>query len=143
MRVQGESALRLLEGRAGHVAAERLVRGQWLRDEGDLVRVRVRVRVLVTLTLTLTRAMRKATSSLIGVSAVSSTTHRVSETCVKAVEGTIVWPGTKQQNDMRAAQEVSVSRELRQACVRARVQTDKTLLELGGGSTGRVGDKRI
>ena len=74
------------------------------------VRVRVRVRVLVTLTLTLTRAMRKATSSLIGVSAVSSTTHRVSETCVNAVDGTIVWPGTKQQNDMRAAQEVLVAR---------------------------------
>ena len=84
------------------MAAERLVRGQWLRDEGDLVRVRARVRVLVTLTLTLTLlvATRKATSSLIGVSAVSSTTHRVSETCVNAVDGTIVWPGTKQQNDM-------------------------------------------
>ena len=61
--------------------------------------------------------MRKATSSLIGVSAVSSTTHRVSETCVNAVDGTIVWPETKQQNDMRAAQEVLVSRE--QLCVRA------------------------
>ena len=42
----------------------------------------------------------KATNSLIGVSAVSSTTHRVSETCVKAVDGTSVWPGTKQQNDI-------------------------------------------
>ena len=62
--------------------------------------MRVRVRVLVTLTLTLTLATRKATSSLIGVSAVSSTTHRVSETCVNAVDGTIVWPGTKQQNDI-------------------------------------------
>ena len=107
------------------MAAERLVRGQWLRDEGDLVRVRVRVRVLVTLTLTLTLAMRKATSSLIGVSAVSSTTHRVSETCVNAVDGTIVWPGTKQQNDMRAAEEVWVrASRVKLPCVRARVQTE-------------------
>ena len=105
------------------MAAERLVRGQWLRDEGDLVRVRVRVRVLVTLTLTLTRAMRKATSSLIGVSAVSSTTHRVSETCVKAVEGTIIWPGTKQQNDMRAAQEVLVRASVKLQCALACRQT--------------------
>ena len=87
------------------------------------MRVRVRVRVLVTLTLTLTLAMRKATSSLIGVSAVSSTTHRVSETCVNAVDGTIVWPGTKQQNDMRAAQEVLVARAA--SSFRARSRADR------------------
>ena len=105
------------------MAAERLVRCQWLRDEGDLVsvRVRVRVRVLVTLTLTLTLAMRKATSSLIGVSAVSSTTHRVSETCVKAVDGTIVWPGTKQQNDMPHEERWCRASE-RRACARVRAK---------------------
>ena len=35
-----------------------------------------------------------------GVSDVSSTTHLVSETWVNAVDGIIVWPGTKQQKDI-------------------------------------------
>ena len=39
----------------------------------------------------------KAASSLIGVSAVSVTTHRLSETCENASELMIAPPGTKQQ----------------------------------------------
>ena len=66
---------------ARNLAAERLVRGQWSCVMKAL----------------------KATSSLVVVSAVSSTTHLVSETCVKPVNGTSVWPGTKQQNDMNVA----------------------------------------